>query len=140
MPLKVEQVEDPTLNLNPLIDIVFVLIIFFRVGTRFSELEREFDVKLPKVSTVDPITGRPDELVINVRGNGEIILNGERLALEELEEQLVAAREGYADQAVVVRGEGKGRYQAVVDVLAACNRAEIGFVSLAYEMVSGEIQ
>ena len=61
------------------------------------------------------------------------MLGNERLNLVELEAKLVAARENFPGQAVVVRGEGEGRYQAVIDVLSIANRAEMADISLAYK-------
>ena len=49
MPLKTHQDEQPTLNLTPMIDIVFLLIIFFMVGTKFAEMERTVQLEVPKV-------------------------------------------------------------------------------------------
>ncbi len=47
MPLKTHQDEQPTLNLTPMIDIVFLLIIFFMVGTKFAEWENKLALKVP---------------------------------------------------------------------------------------------
>ena len=49
MPLKTETVEEPTLNLTPMIDIVFLLIIFFMVGTQFAQMENQYDIQLPTI-------------------------------------------------------------------------------------------
>ena len=51
------------LQMTPMIDIVFLLIIFFMVGTQFTEQERQFDVQVPSVSDAPPLTSRPDEIV-----------------------------------------------------------------------------
>ena len=66
MPLRTDSLEEPQLNLTPMIDIVFLLIIFFMVGTRFSENEQQYEIELPKASAVEPMTSRPDAIVINV--------------------------------------------------------------------------
>ena len=62
MPLRTESLDDAQLNLTPMIDIVFLLIIFFMVGTRFSEIEQQFDVELPTAEAVQPMTSPPDAL------------------------------------------------------------------------------
>ena len=62
MPLKTDTIEEPNLNLTPMIDIVFLLIIFFMVGTRFTEMERQYDIRLPTVSEALPLTNLPDEI------------------------------------------------------------------------------
>ena len=138
MPLKTDSIEEPNLNLTPMIDIVFLLIIFFMVGTRFTELERQYSVELPKAASVAPLTSKPDELVINVQRDGVITIGEKVRTLAELEADLSVAKENYAEQAVLIRGEGQGRYQLVVDVIAACNRVGIASVGLAYRVQEGQ--
>jgi biopolymer transport protein ExbD len=135
MPLKTsDTVEEPNLNLTPMIDIVFLLIIFFMVGTQFTARERQFDIDLPTVSAAPPLTSAPDELVINVAGDGSIMLGEQEKSLMELESDLHAAQQNYPDQAVVVRGQGAGEYQNVMDVLAICHRAKINNIALASQL------
>ena len=131
MPLKTEAVDEPTLNLTPMIDIVFLLIIFFMVGTQFTQAERQYDVRLPTVSLPQPLTSLPDAIVVNVRKNGEIVVNSRVRSQSQLEDDLKQAKQNYADQAVVIRGEGEGPYQHIMDVLVICQRAQINTVSLA---------
>ena len=135
MPLKgAERTEEAAINLTPMIDIVFLLIIFFLVGARFTEQERQYDIQLPSSDAVQPLTGTPDALMINVRQDGAILLGNQRMSLEELEDELRDAKENFEDQAVVVRGEGRGLYQPVIDVLGACHRTQITRISLAYKL------
>lgn len=140
MPLKTDVVDEPDLNLTPMIDIVFLLIIFFMVGTQFTEMERQFEIELPTVSDAQPLTSLPDEIVINVADTGDLTVNGQRRSLEELERALKSARQNYADQAVLIRGEGDGPYQHVMNVLAVCHRAKISVVSLANRLNPEERQ
>jgi len=136
MPLRTDSLEEPQLNLTPMIDIVFLLIIFFMVGTRFSEIEQQYDIELPTAAAVEPMTSRPDALVLNVARSGEIMLNGEKLNLAELQTTLEAARAAYAEQTVLIRGDGDGTYQSIVDVMEACHKARIHRFSLAFQPVS----
>lgn len=136
MPLKTAAIEEPQLNLTPMIDIVFLLIIFFMVGTQFKEMEWQYSVELPTVSDAQPLTSLPDEIIINIRQDGEIQVNGKVWSLEKLEVDLKAAKKNYADQAVVIRGDAQGPYQNVMDVLAVCQRANIKIVSLANRLES----
>ncbi len=124
---------DPEFELTPMIDIVFLLIIFFLVGARFTEEEKQYDIQLPSSQDVQPLTGTPDALVINVRRGGTILLGSLAVTLEELESELRDAKENFEDQAVVVRGEGQGMYQPVINVLGVCHRTQITRISLAYK-------
>ncbi len=138
MPLKgADRTEESAINLTPMIDIVFLLIIFFLVGARFTEQERQYDIQLPSSSEIQPLTGTPDALVINVRQNGTILLGIKPMSLDELETELRDAKENFEDQAVVVRGEGQGLYQPIVNVLGVCHRTQITRISLAYKLDEG---
>ncbi len=138
MPLKTESVEEPTLNLTSMIDVVFLLIIFFMVGSRFSEEERQYDVQLPTVSEARPLTSAPDEITVNVRADGGVLIRDETKTLEELRALLVDARKNYPDQAVIIRGDGTGLYQHVMDVMSICHEVGISSVSLANRLKPGE--
>lgn len=131
MPLKTGKLDEPSINMTPMIDVVFLLIIFFMVGARIGEEERNLDVQLPRATVAQPMIAKPDALVVNVYEDGRILLGKQPLPLDALERELTAARTRYPDQAVVIRGEGEGKYQAVVDVLVACHRAKIKQYSLA---------
>ena len=138
MPLTgADRTEEAAINLTPMIDIVFLLIIFFLVGARFTEQERQYDIQLPSSSEIQPLTGTPDALVINVRQNGTILLGIKPMSLDELETELRDAKENFEDQAVVVRGEGQGLYQPIVNVLGVCHRTQITKISLAYKLDEG---
>tara|TARA_R110002111_G_scaffold259308_1_gene329291 strand:- start:96477 stop:96890 length:414 start_codon:yes stop_codon:yes gene_type:complete len=131
MPLKTGTVEEPKLDLTPMIDIVFLLIIFFMVGTQFTEMERQYDIKLPTVTDAKPLTNLPDDIIVNVQQDGEISVNGEKKSLPELEQALELARQNFPGQSVVIRGDSTGPYQNVMNILEICHRAKIRSVSLA---------
>lgn len=136
MPLKIEAMEEPSLNLTAMIDVVFNLLIFFMVGTHFADAERQFDVQLPQVASAQPLTTPPDEIVVNIYGDGRIVLGRKEISLAELETHLAAAHERFAEQAVLIRGDGQGVYQNIMDVLAVCHRAQITNFSLATQLES----
>ena len=128
MALKTLRDEQPGLNMTPMIDILFLLIIFFMVGTRFSELteeEKKLDLNVPEVSTASTLTAAPRKRVINVFPDGSITLDEQALSLAELTDVLNQGKQQFADLGVVVRGDAAAFYQHVADVLAACREAEI---------------
>jgi len=138
MPLRTESLEEPSLNLTPMIDIVFLLIIFFMVGTRFSEIEQQYDVELPTAAAVEPMSRRPDPIVVNVTRSGDLSINNERLTPEALRARLETAREAWSEQAVLIRGDGEGTYQAIVDVMNICHLAKVTRFSLAFQPTQPE--
>ena len=75
----------------------------------------------------------PDPLVVSVARSGRILFNNRELSLAELTEELKKAQANFADQAVLIRGDGEGQYQAVVDVMNACHLIRIKKFSLAFQ-------
>lgn len=139
MPLKLDPMEDPVLNLTPMVDVVLNLVMFFLVTTHFSkeEQEQQFPIELPKVTAAQPLTGLPDEIVVNVSADGTIYLGKEQRTSEVLEEELRAAVIRYAEQEVMIRGEADGPYQHVMTVLNICHRAGITNLRLANRALTG---
>ena len=131
MPLKMEPLEEPNLILTPVIDIMLLLLIFFMVATEFADEERSIDIELPTASETAALVSLPDPATVNVTAAGEIFLQGDSVAVPDLEQRLAAMRENYPGQAVLVRGDGAAAYQRIIDVLAAVKRAGIASVSLA---------
>ncbi|MEM7813219.1 MAG: biopolymer transporter ExbD [Planctomycetota bacterium] len=138
MAVRVRGLDEPALNLTPMIDVVFLLIIFFMVGSRFTDDERQLDIRLPTTAETLTLTSLPDPLTVSVDLEGGITLDGETVSAEQLEQRLAAARANYAGQAVVVRGDRGAAYQRLVDALAICRKAKIENISLALTMTGGE--
>lgn len=134
MPLKVEPLEEPYLNMTPMVDVILNLLIFFMLGSRFAEEERQIDIQLPNVSYAQPLTAPPDEIVINIYADGHVVVDQKSVSAEELGNLLSAAQTRYKDQSVLIRGEGKGNYQSVMDVLSICQKANIRNYSLATQL------
>ena len=131
MPLRTSLDEQPTLHLTSMIDVLFLLIIFFMVGTKFTEMERKIGLKVPQVSDVEALTAAPEKKVVNVYRDGQITLDRETVTLDDLSRRLNAARSQYADLGVLVRGDGEGAFQHVADVLTACRKAGITELGVA---------
>jgi biopolymer transport protein ExbD len=134
MPLKTHQDEQPTLNLTPMIDIVFLLIIFFMVGTKFAEWESKLTLNVPQVKEAGTLAPAPEKRVINVYQDGRVALDREFVSIEELIGQLRAARQQYSGLGVVVRGDAEGAFQHVASVLGACREAGVTDMGISVRM------
>ncbi|MCA9194032.1 MAG: biopolymer transporter ExbD [Planctomycetales bacterium] len=132
MPLKTSSREElPTLNLTPMIDVVFLLIIFFMVGTQFSETERNIGIKLPGAGQLKAVLTPPDRKEVLVAADGSVYLDGHVLNLEQLTRQLTQWRAQYPDLQVVVRADGKVEHQIVASVYGAVNRSGVQDLAIA---------
>jgi biopolymer transport protein ExbD len=110
------------MNLTPMIDVVFLLLIFFMVATKFAEIERDLEVNPPSARAARPVTAPPRELIVNVTQDGRYTVAGVEYPAQDLERLIAQAVEANPDQAVVVRGDRKAILQLPVNVLDLCEK------------------
>lgn len=137
MPLKTQQDDQPQLNLTPMIDVVFLLIIFFMVATSFAEMERDIELELPEVAAAKALTAAPKQRVVSVQSEGQIRLDGEDVTLGQLTQKLAAARSEYPELSVVIRGDASCAFQHVAASLAACKEANISDLGITVRVAEG---
>jgi biopolymer transport protein ExbD len=126
MPLKTHQDEQPQLNLTPMIDVLILLIMFFMVAAKFSDLDRNIEVQVPRVAEAGDSVTPPQPHVVNVFADGRIDFDGHLVSLTELTSQLAAAHSSEGERSVVVRGDAGCAFQHVASALAACRAAHVG--------------
>lgn len=123
-----------SLNLTPLIDVVFLLLIFFLIATRFAQDDRELPVQLPSAASAVPMTMEPTELVVNVDVDGQYMVQGERMDLGRVEEVLKrAVTDNPINQMVIIRGDRNVAFQAVVSVLDLCTKLKVPSYKISTE-------
>jgi len=114
------------LSLTPLIDIVFLLLIFFLVATKFAEEERELEVMLPEASEAQPLTSQPREMFINIDQEGRYFVTGKILDVDQLAQVLRTAWvNNPGRQSVIIRADKRCQWQPIVAAMNACQRANI---------------
>ena len=131
MPLKTQHDEMPALNLTPMIDVVFLLIIFFMVATKFNEAEQKIALQVPKVAAAQENTQAASARVVRVFRDGVIHLDKQKVTLEALKEQLKTIAEASANASVSIRGDEGCSFQQVAEVLGACRAAGINKLNIA---------
>lgn len=115
-----------TLTLTPLIDVVFLLLIFFLVASRFSEEERQLDLNLPSVSEAMSVTAPINEIVINIDAAGQFFIDGSFRQIEEVEMILKRARTNNPhSQAVVIRADKQTDWDHVATAMNLCKKVGI---------------
>jgi len=113
------------LSLTPLIDVVFLLLIFFLVATRFEQEDRELDVVLPSASEAKPMTVQPQELFVNIDQDGQVFVGGKVLDEQELLRLLQETAVNKVGQSVIIRADERVPFSFVALVMNLCNRAGI---------------
>jgi biopolymer transport protein ExbD len=127
MPVKLKQGQAlMSVSMTPLIDVVFQLLLFFIVATRFADEDRELIVPLPDASEAMPITYVPQELFVNINQDGQLFVDGKEVDLVELEDILFrAATNNPANQSVRIHADKRVAFQAVVSVVNLCKKTGI---------------
>ena len=123
--------ERTGIQLAPMIDVVFLLLIFFIGLWHYARFETEIDISVPAASAGENPERTIGEIVVNVKKEGGIIIEGtERTELETLEmfKSIVAA---YPDQALILRGDKEASFDHIVKVLNLCKEANIWNISFA---------
>ncbi len=125
------QPEVPGFQIAPMVDIVFLLLIFFLVTWNFARYETELDVKVPTAREGKETRRAVGEVILNVKADGSIIMNRRTFSPDALKEALLRISSLYPDQAVVLRGDENVDYRHIVDVLDICRSANIWNVAFA---------
>jgi biopolymer transport protein ExbD len=126
MPLKLHRDDEmPALNLTSMIDVLFLLIIFFMVATKFDEMERNISVAVPQVAQAGEDTPPPRPLIVSVTADGRFKLDGKPVTETELTKKLAAARTPLTEPTVVIHGDAKCPFQHVASALGACRQAGV---------------
>lgn len=109
------------LSLTPLIDVVFLLLIFFLVASRLSQEDRELDIPLPSAANAVPMTVEPQELIVNIDERGSLFVNEQVLDKSGFERLLTQTlTNNPLGQSVVIRADRRVPVQAPVDVMDVC--------------------
>lgn len=122
---KPQEADGLSIEMTPMIDMVFLLLIFFLVATTFHQTEREMKIALPFAASAAPISSMLQEMVVNVDENGAILLGGRQLTAAALEQRVVQAVAANPEQKVTVRGDRVTAYANIVTVLDICKRAGV---------------
>lgn len=139
MAVKIKQGSAASLlNLTPMIDVVFQLLLFFLVASKFADEEREIEVTLPQASEARPITAKPKELFVNVDSRGQLFVSGRVVTEPELDGILrQAAANNPGRQSVIIRADKRVPFQHVVVVMNSCNKAGIRDYTVTTEQSTG---
>ncbi|HJT81339.1 MAG TPA: biopolymer transporter ExbD [Chthoniobacterales bacterium] len=121
----------PGIQLAPLVDVLLLLLIFFLLTFNAARSENELDVKVPKASAAKEKTAPIGDVVVNVKTDGNVVVNRRTLTSEELTELLKGLVQLNAEQAVVIRGDETGAYRNIVNVLNICTQAGVTNVAFA---------
>ena len=119
------------IDMTPMIDCVFQLLLFFLVASHFDEQARvtgegSLDGNLPAAADAMPMVMQPREMIVNIDDTGAYWLGGETLDEAQLADRLQRAQnDNPGSQSVVIRGDERADWKYVARVMSLCNQAQI---------------
>ena len=132
--------EEVAISLTPLIDVVFLLLIFFMVSTSFSK-ESQINLRLPSSNLPLEAPLEEEIILINISQQGQYLLKRENDSSAkkfngsdavELSERLQLLASGWSDPVVIIRADKMAAHQSVITALDAAQRA--GLLKLTFSM------
>ncbi len=118
-------------QMTPMIDVVFLLLCFFVTSQVFSQWETEIDITLPTAQTGQSPQRLPGEIIINVKADGQAVVNGRPLDAAGLDQMLQRLAGLFPGQPVLLRADKSTAYEHVIRILDLCRQADIWNISFA---------
>lgn len=127
---RIREEEEATLDMTPMLDIVFIMLIFFIVTTSFVK-EAGIDVNRPEASQA---TSQPSaNIFIAVRENGEVWMDRRQVDVERVAANLERLLAEQPTDMVVIQADEQARHGIVVEVMDQIKEAGIAQISIAAE-------
>lgn len=129
--------NDTTINLTPLIDVVFLLLIFFMVSTSFTR-ETQIKLELPKAD-VEKMQTKPDSVEISIDKEGRLFVNGKALVnskIETLKRAVSSLLNDSKSNPVIISADANTPYQSVVLAMDAASQLGINNLKMATQKSS----
>jgi biopolymer transport protein ExbD len=125
-------------NLTPLIDVVFLLLIFFMVSTTFDK-QAQIQIKLPEADSAETVDKQQDIIEVGVNEQGNYFVNQEELLksdAETLRQMLIKASRARKDLPVIISADGKAPHQSVITVLDVASQLGMTQMTFATQQTS----
>ena len=124
--------QEITVNLTPLIDVVFLLLIFFMVSTSFTR-ETQIKLDLPKAS-VEPLENKIDSIEISIDKEGRYFINGKGVvntSIDTLKKAISSLLQDSPQASVIISADANTPYQSVVTAMDATSQLGIRNLKMA---------
>jgi biopolymer transport protein ExbD len=132
MQVQTENKPYDDINVTPMLDLAYVLLVIFIIMTTASV--QGIKVDLPKASDA-PSLAKPKTKAITIRDDGQVFLDAYPVTMEELEARMRGFKAADADLPVIVKGDASVQYGRVIDVLDLLGRLEITQLGLVTQRI-----
>jgi biopolymer transport protein ExbD len=124
--------DDSPINLTPMMDVVFNLLIFFLVATQIVQEEREMAVKLPETTQAEADQAPPRQLILNIREDGTVVVSGKPHDIAALSQMLAGVAKERPARNILIRADERSTFKHFADVMDLCRRAGIAEAKIGY--------
>lgn len=128
MKIKHKDQKHPRIEMIPLIDVVFLLLVFFIYAMVSMVIHRGINVNLPKAKSA--VVDRKDYISLAITENGEIYLDDTKTSLKDMEILLQRRRKDSPDVRVYIKGDKRAYYEKIIEVLDLVRESGLNKVSL----------
>lgn len=127
---RTKKIESPP-DVTPMIDVVFLLLIFFMLSTTFI-IKPGIDVSLPK-SSADDIKKYKEEITVTISDKGEIYIEKKKVALDDLDSIFISAAAASGEAMVIINADEDVTHGTVVKIMDRAKKAGIARLAVATE-------
>jgi len=124
-----------TLDLTPIVDVVFNLLIFFALSLNFAATSGGINVKLPSASSAEPV--KSEQLTINLTQAGQVYYNDKEINIDELSAKLKSIED--KESIVIIRADNAVPHGQVVEVMDIVKSEGFLKLAIAVDQASGAI-
>ncbi len=121
----------PYVQLIPLIDILFFILILFMTLYIFNQQEAETSISVPQARGTKVAIKSPGQIIINITKDGRFIVSQQEMDVAQLENMLKKVVELFPNQSIVIRADQDTYHKFVIEALDACARAGIWDISFS---------
>lgn len=130
MAIKHDSEESVDVQMTPLIDCVFLLLIFFLVSSQMKKIEKELPITLPQADVSLQVKATPDLVTVSVDKFGKFYVNSQPVGAEGLRVALKTAVAEKPDRRVRISGDMYAPFRFIVQVMDTCKAEKIGIVGI----------
>jgi len=125
-----------TLDLTPIVDVVFNLLIFFALSLNFAATSGGINVKLPSASSAEPV--KTEQVTINLTQAGQLYYNDKEINIEDLSTKLQKVED--KQSIVIIRADNTVPHGKVVEVMDIVKTGGFSKLAIAVDQASGAIK
>ena len=118
-------------QMAPMVDILFLLLVFFMVSSIYAQWERKLDITVPTADTGVRAARKQGEIIINLDEKGDIYINSVQMSAERLRGLLTHVADSFKGHPVIIRADAKTHHEKVILILDICRDVDIWNVAFA---------